>query len=124
MTPQIEDTIERRKRTRQPMQRELRYRVLGHRARTGCGMTVNISSHSLAFQADGPLPVGAAIEVSVSWPAEAGSALRLTATGVVVRSDGRTTACTLDATVFGAEEVDEDGPAVPFGVDVGIEMRA
>jgi len=104
MTPQIEDSIERRKRPRQPMQRELRYRVLSNRERVGRGTTVNISSHSLAFHADGPLPVGAPIEVSVSWPAEAGSSLRLTATGVVVRSDGGVTACTLDATTFGAEE--------------------
>jgi hypothetical protein len=106
------------------MQRELRYRVLGQRGRSGCGTTVNISSHSLAFHADGPLPVGAAIEVSVSWPAEAGSSLRLTATGVVVRSDGRTTACTLDATVFGAEEIEEEGREVPFGADVGLGMTA
>jgi hypothetical protein len=101
MSPQLEDTIERRKRTRQPMQRELRYRVLDQ---TGCGMTVNISSQSLAFRTDRALPLGAAIEVSVSWPVEAGSSLRLTASGVVVRSDGGVTACTLEATVFRAEE--------------------
>jgi hypothetical protein len=105
MTSQFEDSIERRKRTRQPMQRELRYRVLGHGDSTGSGTTVNISSHSLAFQTDGPLPVGAPIEVSVSWPVEAGSSLRLTATGVVVRSDDRLTACTMEATVFRAEEL-------------------
>jgi len=122
MTPHFEDSIERRKRTRQPMQRELRYRVTGQRTQAGGGTTVNISSHSLAFQTKGPLPVGARIEVSVSWPAEAGSSLRMTATGTVVRSDGRTTACTLDATVFGAEEV--EGQAAPFGADVGLAMTA
>jgi len=123
MTLHFEDSIERRKRTRQPMHRELRYRVLGHSSQIGGGTTVNINSHSLAFHTNGPLPVGARIEVSVSWPAEAGSSLRLTGTGTVVRSDGRVTACTLDATVFGAEEV-EEGQLIPIGGDVGLVMTA
>ena len=106
------------------MQRQVRYRVHGQRAHSGSGTTLNISSNALAFHAPGPLPVGAAIEISVSWPAEAGSTLRLTATGVVIRSDGRVTACTMENSAFRAEELDEDGRLVPFAPDVGLVMTA
>jgi len=118
MDSHFDDAIERRKRSRQPLQRELRYRVMGHGTPAGNGTTLNISSNSLAFSSVGRLPVGSTIEVSVSWPAEAGSTLRLVATGVVVRSDGRVTACTMEKSSFRAEENGDAGAACPLATAV------
>jgi hypothetical protein len=110
--------IERRKDSRQPLQRELRYRL--HTAgRSGSGTTLNISSNALAFQTSEKLPVGAAIEVSVNWPAEAGSTLRLVGSGVVVRSDAGVTVCTLEETAFRAEELGDGAGAMSSHPDVG-----
>jgi hypothetical protein len=68
---------------------------------SGAGTTVNMSDKALAFTvANGDLPVGAAIEISVSWPAEVGSPLRMIARGRVVRRDGRLIACTIDHSQF------------------------
>jgi hypothetical protein len=73
-------------------------RIDGHES--GGGVTINMSDKSLAFSTSDELPLGAAVELSVSWPAEVGSPLRMVARGRVVRRDGKLIACTIDQSQF------------------------
>lgn len=65
-------TSERRRSSRFPIEREVRYKTLNQRTETlaGNGKTLNISSSGVLFTADHDLPVGTRLEVSISWPAQ------------------------------------------------------
>ena len=80
---------ERRKSSRFPIERELRYKTLNQRSEilAGCGKTLNISSSGVLFTSDHDLPVGTRLEVSISWPAQLNEKclLNLVARGRVTR---------------------------------------
>jgi PilZ domain len=80
---------ERRRSSRFPIERELRYKTLNQRAEVlaGNGKTLNISSSGVLFTSDHELPVGTRLEVSISWPAQLNERclLNLVARGRVTR---------------------------------------
>lgn len=82
-------TSERRRSSRFPIEREVRYKTLNQRAEilAGNGKTLNISSSGVLFTADHDLPVGTRLEVSISWPAQLNERclLNLVARGRVTR---------------------------------------
>ena len=70
-SPEVSAT-ERRRSSRFPIERELRYKTLNQRSEilAGNGKTLNISSSGVLFTSDHELPVGTRLEVSISWPAQ------------------------------------------------------
>ncbi len=87
-TPDVVPT-ERRKSSRFPIERELRYKTLNQRSEilAGNGKTLNISSSGVLFTSDHDLPVGTRLEVSISWPAQLNEKclLNLVARGRITR---------------------------------------
>jgi PilZ domain len=86
--PDVSGT-ERRRSSRFPIERELRYKTLNQRAEVlaGNGKTLNISSSGVLFTTDHELPVGTRLEISISWPAQLNERcfLNLVARGRVTR---------------------------------------
>ena len=82
---------ERRRSSRFPIERELRYKTLNQRTEilAGSGRTLNISSSGVLFTSDHDLPVGTRLEVSISWPAQLNEKcfLNLVARGRITRHD-------------------------------------
>lgn len=93
MTKRVEGppvgTTERRRSSRFPIEREVRYKTLNQRSETltGIGKTLNISSSGILFTTEHELPVGTRLEVSISWPAQLNDRclLNLVARGRVTR---------------------------------------
>ena len=83
---------ERRRSSRFPIEREVRYKTLNQRAEvlSGFGKTLNISSSGVLFTADHDLAVGTRLELSISWPAQLNEKclLNLVARGRVARNLG------------------------------------
>ena len=81
----------RRKTSRFPIVREIRYRIASRENlfETGVGSTVNISSAGVLFSTEKPLVPGRRVEVAISWPAELNknTALKLVARGRIVRTE-------------------------------------
>ncbi|BDC48379.1 hypothetical protein F183_A06950 [Bryobacterales bacterium F-183] len=87
----------RRKTSRFPIVREIRYRISSrdNLFETGVGSTVNISSSGVLFSTEKPVQQGRRVEVAISWPAELNrnTALKLVARGRIVRAnDGQAAA--------------------------------
>lgn len=80
---------ERRRSSRFPIERDVRYKTLNQRTETlaGNGKTLNISSSGVLFTSDHELPVGTRLELSISWPAQLNDRclLNLVARGRVTR---------------------------------------
>jgi len=80
---------DRRRSTRFPIEREVRYKTRDQRSEvfTGIGKTLNISSSGVLFTSDHELPPGTRLEVSISWPAQLNEncLLNLVARGRVAR---------------------------------------
>ncbi len=80
---------ERRRSSRFPIEREVRYKTLNQRTEilAGAGKTLNISSSGVLFTSDHDLPVGTRLEVSISWPAQLNERclLNLVARGRITR---------------------------------------
>lgn len=101
----IEDLgVERRKKARFPINRELKFKVLENDqiVASGLGATIDMGSGGISFYCDTKLPDSAFIELSVSWPVllEGSCPMRLIAFGRVVRSNGLLSACTIDKYEF------------------------
>ncbi len=88
-TPEV-STSERRRSSRFPIEREVRYKTLNQRSEilAGSGKTLNISSSGVLFTTDHELPVGTRLELSISWPAQLNEKclLNLVARGRVTRN--------------------------------------
>jgi hypothetical protein len=88
-TPEV-STTERRRSSRFPIERELRYKTLNQRSEilAGNGKTLNISSSGVLFTSDHDLPIGTRLEVSISWPAQLNERclLNLVARGRIARN--------------------------------------
>jgi PilZ domain len=80
---------DRRRSSRFPIEREVRYKTLNQRSEVliGIGKTLNISSSGVLFTSDHELPLGTRLEVSISWPAQLNEKcmLNLVARGRVAR---------------------------------------
>jgi hypothetical protein len=86
---------------------------------TGSGRTIDLSSSGLSFTADKPLETGQKLDVSIDWPAllDGGVKLQLIVSGVVVRTDGTTTALQIRRHEFRTRRVGLK--AVPLQESVG-----
>jgi PilZ domain len=84
-----EAASERRRSSRFPIEREVRYKTLNQRTEilSGAGKTLNISSSGVLFTSDHDLPIGTRLEVSISWPAQLNEKclLNLVARGRITR---------------------------------------
>src|SRR3954447_8709089 len=95
---------DRRGKIRFPIRREVRYKLLkdGAAVEVGLSETVDIGSGGLSFAADSELPVGASIELSITWPVllDERCAIRLKAFGRVLRYERGKCACSIDKYEF------------------------
>jgi hypothetical protein len=96
---------ERRSSNRWPIIREVRYRVLSGRQKTkriGSGKTLNISGKGVLFTTESELVEGELVELAVSWPALLNGVLplKLVAHGLVVRTDDKQAAITIERYEF------------------------
>jgi len=114
-----DSTNERRRKRRFPIQREIRYRILEPRCaiQAGTGRTSDVSSKGMRFTADRPLPVGATIVISMSWPAalESACSLQLVATGRTMRCEGTSVACAVKSFEFRTRAAIRDSIPLPNG---------
>ena len=82
-------STERRRSSRFPIEREIRYKTLNQRSEllAGVGKTLNISSSGVLFTSEHDMPLGTRLEVSISWPAQLNERclLNLVARGRVTR---------------------------------------
>src|SRR5439155_26359803 len=62
-------SAERRATKRMPIERVVRYRMLGGKRTTGSGRTLNMSSSGILFTTESSLASGQRVELSVSCPA-------------------------------------------------------
>ncbi len=104
MRKNMEDATDRRAKSRFPIRREMRYKLLeeGAVVASGAGETCDISSEGVAFVPDGDVRTGTFIELSISWPVllDNRCAMRLIVFGRVLRTAGQTAACTIDKYEF------------------------
>jgi hypothetical protein len=98
------DRDNRRQKSRFPIQRELRYRLMqdGRTLEAGFGRTLNIGSGGVAFALERVLSAGSFVELSVSWPVllDSETPMRLVIFGRVLRSGDGVSACTVDKYEF------------------------
>ncbi len=85
---------DRRASSRLPIEREVRYKVLGVKKSVTCvgsGKTLNMSSRGILFTTESTLQVGASVEIAISWPVQLDETthLKLVVLGELVRSDER-----------------------------------
>ena len=102
--PEEKKQIERRSKTRFPIHRDLRYKLLEDDVviESGMGETIDMASGGMAFQIERPLKVGAFIELSISWPVllDDSCPMRLIVFGRIVRAWGKRSACRVDKYEF------------------------
>jgi len=103
-TENMEKRLDRRKKFRFPIRRELRYKLLeeGVLVGAGAGQSVNMGSGGVAFSIDRELTPGAFIELSISWPVllDDTCPMRFIVFGRVLRSLGRRSICSIDKYEF------------------------
>jgi hypothetical protein len=90
--PVAESSDDRRAYNRLPIERDVRYKVLGGKKRVkqaGSGKTLNMSSAGVLFTTESTLEEGQLVELEVSWPALLNDvlALKLVAHGRLVRTE-------------------------------------
>jgi len=100
----VKDETNRRSKSRFPIHRELRYKLLqnGKTLGAGLGETMNMGSGGVAFSMDRELAAGSFVELSISWPVQLGDGtpMRLVIFGRVLRSGPGMSACTVDKYEF------------------------
>ena len=100
-----DSTDDRRASNRLPIERDVRYKVMGGKKavkQTGTGKTLNMSSGGVLFTTETPLPEGERVELAVSWPAQLNDTLplKLVAMGRLVRSDESQAAISIERYEF------------------------
>ena len=100
-----EVTDDRRSSNRLPIERDVRYKVLGGKKtvkQVGLGKTLNMSSGGVLFTTETPLPEGERVELAVSWPAQLNDTLplKLVAMGRLVRAEGSQAAISVERYEF------------------------
>ena len=96
---------DRRASNRLPIERPVRYKLLGGKKsvmQVGFGKTVNMSSRGVLFTTEFSLPKGRRVELAVSWPAQLNETLPLkfVAMGYLVRSDEMQAAISIERYEF------------------------
>jgi hypothetical protein len=95
---------DRRSKRRYPIELPVHYKIVKNYLvmGTGTGSSIDLSSGGIAFTSDTPLRVGSYLELSISWPVLLNQtcALKLVASGRVVRSEQNRTAISLDRYEF------------------------
>jgi hypothetical protein len=95
---------ERRASDRFPIAREVKYKIISGRGapESGVGHTVDVSSKGVKFTAQSPLAPGKRVELAISWPAQLDGkcALKLVATGKIVRCHGNQVAVGIEKYEF------------------------
>ncbi len=118
---------ERRNKTRFPMIREVRYKLLeGDRiVAAGMGTTENMSSGGVAFQSNVDLPDGSFIELSISWPLMLDNVcpMRLIVFGRVLRGAEETKVCTVEKWEFRTQSR-KLTTAIPLRIDGKLQRWA
>ena len=100
-----ETADDRRSSNRLPIERDVRYKLLGGKKsvkQMGLGKTVNMSSGGVLFTTETPLPEGERMELAVSWPAQLNQTLplKLVAMGRLVRVDDKHAAISIERYEF------------------------
>jgi hypothetical protein len=100
-----EDPNERRSCDRFPIERDVKYKILGtHKnvIQIGLGKSLNISSSGVLFTTESSLREGQRVELAVSWPVLLNNVLplKLVASGRLVRSKGTQAAMAIDKYEF------------------------
>lgn len=102
-------SVERRRSSRFPIEREVRYKTLNHRAEQiiGVGRTLNISSSGVLFTTEHEFAPGTKVEVSISWPAQLNEKcmLNLVARGRIVRCGEGTAALQIQQYEFRTQSI-------------------
>lgn len=97
-------SMDRRAKTRYPIECDLEYRIFRGRAdfRIGTGQTINISSDGLLFYTREELTQGSGIELTLNWPVTLDDRIPLTLRlkGSVVRSEGDRAAAQINSHEF------------------------
>lgn len=92
-------TYDRREKHRFAFEREVSYKLWFGKKEigSGCGCTLDLSSHGVSFTTEGYIEPGTSVQISISWPIllEGHCPLRLVAHGFVVRSTKSMAACRL-----------------------------
>jgi PilZ domain len=101
----LDPTVERRASKRFPIEQEVQYRTLDHRAlvpESGAGKTVDISSGGVLFETAQRLRFGKRVEVAINWPArlDGGCALKFVVVGRVVRAEDNRAAISIEQYEF------------------------
>src|SRR5260370_21304761 len=95
----------RRSSNRLPIEREVRYKVVGGKKagkQVGVGKTVNMSSGGVLFTTETAPPEGERVELAVSWPAQLNDTLplKLVAMGRLVRTEETQAAISIERYEF------------------------
>jgi PilZ domain len=119
--------MERRKKARFQMNRELRYKVVenGLIVQSGMGTTLDVGSGGVAFLIEHELQTGACVELSISWPVLLHDTcpIRLIVIGRVVRSTSCVSACRVDRYEF-RTQARAVRPIVPMQTNVMLQRMA
>src|SRR3954471_17595362 len=95
---------DRRASNRLPIEREVRYKVLGGKKtvkQVGLGKTLNMSSGGVLFTTESALPEGIRVELAVSWPAQLNNTqLKLVTRGRLVRTGNAEAAIAIEKYEF------------------------
>jgi c-di-GMP-binding flagellar brake protein YcgR len=109
--PKAGSAAERRDAKRFPIEQEVSYKILDHRAtapESGAGKTLDISSGGVLFETGQRLRPGKRVEVSVNWPAQSeGPPLKLVAVGRVVRAEDTRAAMHIEQHEFRTRRIKE-----------------
>jgi len=98
-----ESAMDRRAKTRYPIECDLEYRVIrGRRVSMGTGQSINISSEGLLFYTREALTKGSGIELTLNWPVTLDDRIPLTLRlkGNIVRSEGDRAAAQINSHEF------------------------
>lgn len=120
----LDPAVERRTSRRFPIEQEVSYRVLDHKAivpESGVGRTFDISSGGVLFATERRLRSGKRVELSVNWPAvlEGGCLLKFVVVGRIVRVEDARASITIEQYEFrtrrakGPGTVATDKPSYP-----------
>src|SRR2546428_11272470 len=85
-----------------PIERAVRYRMLGGKRTTGSGTTLNMSGRGILFTTESGLASGQRVELSVSWPARLNDRvpLQLVTVGRLVRVEAGQAAVAIERWAF------------------------
>jgi hypothetical protein len=114
----LDPAVERRTSRRFPIEQEVSYRVLDHKAvvpESGVGRTFDISSGGVQFATEQRLRFGKRVEISVNWPAvlDGGCLLKFVAVGRVKRAEDARASMSIEQYEFRTRRSKEGAGAPP-----------